>query len=120
MTALQDEFEIVKRRMDDNTKKTQKFEQKIKVLTSGYQHRGRNICSQIEATLKLVDDAEIVLKCFQDLRNQEKLSASSRVNTLWKEVEKQKELEQILQKRYGYVLSAQAGAQEEYAAKKCN
>ncbi|KAK1390138.1 Cell division cycle 5 [Heracleum sosnowskyi] len=120
MTALQDEFEIVRRRMDDETKKAQKFEQKIKVLTSGYQHRGRNLWSQIEATLKLVDDAEIELKCFQDLRNREKLSASRRVNTLWKEVQKQKELEQILQKRYGYVLLAQAGAQEEYAAKKCN
>ena len=36
--------------------------------------------SQIEAMFKLMDDAETELKCFQALRNQEKLAASHRVN----------------------------------------
>lgn len=35
--ALQNEFENVKKRMDDETKKAQRLEQKIKLLTHGYQ-----------------------------------------------------------------------------------
>lgn len=37
ISALQSEFENVKKRMDEDTKKAQKLEQKIKVLTQGYQ-----------------------------------------------------------------------------------
>lgn len=130
VAALQDEFENVRSRMDDDTKKAQRLEQKIKLLTNGYQHRATNLWSQVEATFKLMDDAGTELKCFQALRNQEQLAASHRVNTLWEEVQKQKELEQTLQKRYGNLLSeqeriqnlmnefrAQAKVKEENAAK---
>lgn len=119
VTALQDEFENVRRRMNDSAKKAQKFEQKIKILTNGYQQRGRSLWSQIEATFKLMDDAETELHCLQALRNQEQLAASHRVHTLWEEVQMQKGLEQAFQKHYGYVLSAQARIQEEYAARQC-
>lgn len=37
VAALQDEFENVRSRMDDDTKKAQRLEQKIKLLTNGYQ-----------------------------------------------------------------------------------
>lgn len=37
LAALQNEFENVKKNMDDETKKAQRHEQKIKVLTNGYQ-----------------------------------------------------------------------------------
>ena len=37
LAALQTEFENVKKRMDDDTKKAQRLEQKIKLLTNGYQ-----------------------------------------------------------------------------------
>lgn len=37
LAALQNEFEIVKKKMDDETKKAQRLEQKIKLLTNGYQ-----------------------------------------------------------------------------------
>lgn len=37
LAALQNEFENVKKKMDDDTKKATKLEQKIKVLTNGYQ-----------------------------------------------------------------------------------
>ncbi|EPS68222.1 hypothetical protein M569_06548, partial [Genlisea aurea] len=36
LAALQSEFDNVKRKMDDETKKAQKHEQKLKVLTNGY------------------------------------------------------------------------------------
>lgn len=37
IAALQDEFENVKKKMDDDTKKAQSLENKIKILTNGYQ-----------------------------------------------------------------------------------
>ncbi|CAN6360967.1 unnamed protein product, partial [Urochloa humidicola] len=37
ISALQNEFEVVKKRMDDEAKKASRLEQKIKLLTQGYQ-----------------------------------------------------------------------------------
>lgn len=37
LAALQNEFEIVKKRMDDEAKRATRLEQKIKILTHGYQ-----------------------------------------------------------------------------------
>lgn len=37
ISALQNEFEIVKKRMDEEAKKASRLEQKIKLLTQGYQ-----------------------------------------------------------------------------------
>jgi pre-mRNA-splicing factor CDC5/CEF1 len=41
ISGLQHEFEIVKKRMDDEAKKASRLEQKIKLLTQGYQVSGR-------------------------------------------------------------------------------
>lgn len=107
LTALQDEFAHVSRRWDDDTKKAERMEQKIKLLTNGYQYIGANLRSRVEATFKLMVDAGTELKCFQALSNQEQLAESHRVDMLREEVQKQKELEETLQKRYGYLLSEQ-------------
>ncbi|XP_031105240.1 cell division cycle 5-like protein isoform X5 [Ipomoea triloba] len=104
LSALQFEFENVKKKMDDDTKKAQKLEQKVKVLTNGYQFRAGKIWSQIEATFKQMDTAGTELECFKVLQKQEQLAASNRINNIWEEVQKQKDLERTLQKRYGDLL----------------
>lgn len=48
-----------------------------------------------------MDTAAKELECFQALQKQEQLAASYRINNLWEEVQKQKELERTLQSRYG-------------------
>ncbi|KAJ6292024.1 hypothetical protein OIU76_024008 [Salix suchowensis] len=48
-----------------------------------------------------MDTSGTELECFQALQRQEQLAASHRINGLWEEVQKQKELEQTLQRRYG-------------------
>ncbi|CAN4090164.1 unnamed protein product [Withania somnifera] len=101
LAALQNEFENVKKKMDDDTKKAAKLEQKIKVLTNGYQMRAGKLWSQIESTFKQMDTAGTELECFRALQKQEQLAASHRINNMWEEVQKQKELERTLQKRYG-------------------
>ncbi|GJS65169.1 hypothetical protein Tco_0221891 [Tanacetum coccineum] len=48
LTALQNEFDAVKKRMDDGTKKALRSEQKIKLLTNRYKMRAAKIWSQVE------------------------------------------------------------------------
>ncbi|KAI8556219.1 hypothetical protein RHMOL_Rhmol05G0235200 [Rhododendron molle] len=133
LSALQYELENVKKRMDDDTKKAQRMEQKIKLLTNGYQTcfiiyqmRSTSIWSQIEATFKQMDTAGTEVECFQALQKQEQVAASHRINSLWEEVQQQKELERTLQKRYGDLIAEQEliqslmdanRVQEEIAAK---
>ncbi|GFQ07452.1 cell division cycle 5-like protein [Phtheirospermum japonicum] len=103
--ALQTEFENVKKKMDDETKKAQRHEHKIKVLTNGYQVRAGKLWTQIESSFKQTDTAGTELECFQALQRQEQISATHRISNLWEEVQKQKELEHVLQKRYGDLAS---------------
>lgn len=88
--------------------------------------RSTNIWSQIEATFKQMDTAGTEVECFQALQKQEQVAASHRINSLWEEVQKQKELERTLQKRYGDLIAEQElvqslmdanRVQEEIAAK---
>lgn len=64
----------------------------------------KSIWPQIEATFKQMDIAATELECFKALQNQEQLAASHRINNLWSEVQKQKELEKTLQNRYGSLI----------------
>ncbi|KAJ6854710.1 hypothetical protein NC651_039611 [Populus alba x Populus x berolinensis] len=61
----------------------------------------RQLLPPIELTLKQMDTSGTELECFQALQRQEQLAASHRINGLWEEVQKQKELEQTMQRRYG-------------------
>ncbi|CAA6655237.1 unnamed protein product [Spirodela intermedia] len=105
LAALQNEFENVKKRMDEEAKKATKIEQKIKVLTHGYQTRSGRLCSQIEATFKQLDTAGTELECFQSLQKQEQFAAAYRVNGLVEEVNRQMELERKQQRRYSDLLA---------------
>uniref|UniRef100_A0A1D1Y886 Cell division cycle 5-like protein n=1 Tax=Anthurium amnicola TaxID=1678845 RepID=A0A1D1Y886_9ARAE len=105
LSALQNEFDNLKRRMDEEAKKATKTEQKIKVLTHGYQTRSGKLWSQIEATFKQMDTSGTELECFQYLEKQEQLASMYRINGLMEEVNKQKELERKLQHRYGNLLA---------------
>ncbi|XP_071686102.1 cell division cycle 5-like protein [Rutidosis leptorrhynchoides] len=107
LAAFQDEFDNVKKRMDDDTRKAQRLEQKVKVLTNGYQMRAATIWSQVEATFKQMDTAGTEYECFLALQRQEQSAASNRINSIWKDVQKQKELEKTLQNRYGDLLAVQ-------------
>ncbi|VAI34741.1 unnamed protein product [Triticum turgidum subsp. durum] len=105
ISALQHEFEMVKKRMDDEAKKASRLEQKIKLLTQGYQARAAKLGSQIQDTFKQMNTAATELECFQELQKQEQMAGAYRVRNLSEEVNKQKALEQTLQSRYGDLLS---------------
>ncbi|KAK1627904.1 hypothetical protein QYE76_002219 [Lolium multiflorum] len=113
ISALQHEFEIVKKRMDDEAKKASRLEQKIKLLTQGYQARAAKLGSQIQDTFKQMNTAATELECFQELQKQEQMAGAYRVRNLVEEVDKQKALERTLQSRYGDFLSGYQRIQEQ-------
>ncbi|XP_066357630.1 cell division cycle 5-like protein [Miscanthus floridulus] len=113
ISALQNEFETVKKRMDDEAKKASRLEQKIKLLTQGYQVRAGKLWSQVQDTFKQMDTAATELECFQELQKQEHLAASYRILNLTEEVNKQKTLERTLQSRYGELVSGFQRIQEQ-------
>ncbi|KAG8044534.1 hypothetical protein GUJ93_ZPchr0061g33658 [Zizania palustris] len=118
IAALQYEFEIVKKRMDDEAKKASRLEQKIKLLTQGYQVRAGKLWSQVQDTFKQMDTSATELECFQELQKQEQMAASYRIRNLTEEVNKQKALEQTLQSRYGDLLSNYQRIQEQLEEQK--
>lgn len=63
--------------------------------------RAEKLKTQTELTFKQMNTSGTELDCFLALQRQEKLAASFRIKGLWEEVQKQKELEKTLQKRYG-------------------
>ncbi|WCJ43796.1 cell division cycle 5 [Euphorbia peplus] len=106
LAALQDEFENVKTRLESEREKAFRLEKKVNVLTQGYQTRAeRQLLPPIESILKQMETAGTELECFQALQKQEKSAALYRINGLWEEVQKQKELEQTLQRRYGNLVA---------------
>lgn len=105
IAALQSEYENVRKKMDDDKVKAESLEKKFNVLTTGYERRAAALWTQIQSTFKQMDTAATELECFQALQKQEQLAGEHRINNLWEEVQKQKQLEQILQKRYGDLLA---------------
>ncbi|KNA17490.1 hypothetical protein SOVF_079390 [Spinacia oleracea] len=112
LAALRNEFENVKRKMDDDNKKAQRLEKKIDVLTHGYKMRADKLKTQIELTFKQMNTGGTELDCFLALQRQENLAASYRIKGLWEEVQKQKEVEKTLQKRYGERVAEQERVQQ--------
>ncbi|KAK7406359.1 hypothetical protein VNO78_07983 [Psophocarpus tetragonolobus] len=105
LAALQNEFENVRNKLDDDKEKMVRLEKKVMVLTQGYEMRvKKSLWPQIESTFKQMDIAATELECFKALQKQEQLAASHRINNLWAEVQKQKELEKTLQNRYGSLI----------------
>ncbi|XP_022742617.1 cell division cycle 5-like protein isoform X1 [Durio zibethinus] len=105
LAALHTEFDNVKKKMDIDKSKAEGMEKKFNVLTQGYERRAATLWRQIESTFNQMDTAGTELECFQALQKQEQLAASHRINGLWEEVQKQKELEQTLQRRYGNLIA---------------
>lgn len=119
LAALQNDFENAKDKLDDASKKAQRLEAKIKVLTKGYESRAEKLWNQIHGTYNKLDTAGTELECFQALKKQEQLASSNRINNIWEEVQKQKELEQRLQRKYGDLVSERERIQhlvEQYRA----
>ncbi|KAJ1413847.1 Pre-mRNA splicing factor component Cdc5p/Cef1 [Sesbania bispinosa] len=104
LAALQGEFDDVRSKLDGKEKMV-RLEKKVTVLTQGYEMRAKkSLWPQIEATFKQMDIAATESECFQALQKQA-ISSITQDKNLWTEVQKQKELEKTLQKRYGDLIA---------------
>ncbi|KAH9319779.1 hypothetical protein KI387_021548, partial [Taxus chinensis] len=111
LASLQNEFENVRNHMESGTRKAVRLEQKLKVLTQGYQMRAGKLWTQLEAAFKQADTSGTELECFRALHKQEELAASNRIESLREVVSQQKDLERRLQIRYENLLVEQDNLQ---------
>ncbi|KAI5064122.1 hypothetical protein GOP47_0020792 [Adiantum capillus-veneris] len=100
LSALQYEFEIIKKHMEVETKKAVRSEQKLRVLTQGYQVRAESLWKRIEALFKEVDTLATEMESFRMLFRQEQFAAPSRVENLRAAVKQQNENERMWQLKY--------------------
>ncbi|KAH7299719.1 hypothetical protein KP509_24G026000, partial [Ceratopteris richardii] len=104
ISAFQYEFEMIKRHMEGETKKAVRSEQKLKILTQGYQMREETLWKQIEALFKEADTLATELESFRMLFMQEQFAAPSRIESLRGAVKQQNENERVLQRKYENLL----------------
>lgn len=107
LSALQYEFEVVKKHMEAETRKAVRLEHKLKVLTHGYQVRAEASWRQIEATHKETVTLGTEYECFQALHSQEQLAAPRRIENLQDALKEQNDKERMLQLRYENLLVEQ-------------
>lgn len=111
LAATQNDFENVRNHMESETRKAVRLEQKLKVLTQGYNMRAGKLWTQIETAFKQADTSGTELECFRSLHKQEQLAASNRIEALREAVNQQKEFERQLQIRYQNLLVEQDNLQ---------
>lgn len=104
LSALQYEFELVKKHMEAETRKAVRLEQKLKVLTHGYQVRAETLRRQIEVTHKETVTLGTEYECFRALHAQEQLAAPRRIENLQDALKEQNDKERMLQLRYENLL----------------
>ncbi|KAG0619416.1 hypothetical protein M758_4G138200 [Ceratodon purpureus] len=107
LSALQYEFEIVKKHMEAETRKAVRLEHKLKVLTHGYQVRAETLWRQVEATHKETVTLGTEYECFRALHSQEQLAAPRRIENLQDALKEQNDKERMLQLRYENLLVEQ-------------
>jgi pre-mRNA-splicing factor CDC5/CEF1 len=98
--ALQADFEGVRKEMEREAKRAAKLEQKVGVVTGGLTTRQQRLGGEVEGALKELLAAEIELKCFQALHEQEQRAAPDRMEALQALVAAQAKKESELQERY--------------------
>jgi pre-mRNA-splicing factor CDC5/CEF1 len=98
--ALQADFEGVRKDMEREAKRAAKLEQKVGVVTGGLTTRQQQLSGEVEGAMKELVAAEIELKCFQALHEQEQRAAPDRIEALQALVAAQAKKEGELQERY--------------------
>ncbi|KAH7615691.1 hypothetical protein Ndes2526B_g09533 [Nannochloris sp. 'desiccata'] len=98
--ALQADFEGVRKEMEREAKRAAKLEQKVGVVSGGLMTRQQRLSGEVEGTMKELVAAEIELKCFQALHEQEQRAAPDRMEAFHALVAAQAKKESELQERY--------------------
>jgi len=100
VTAVQQSFELIRSQMVNDTKRAVKLEQRLQLLTGGYQNIATQTVSDIDNLHIQLDQAYLEFACFSALADQEAISAQRRLSEATSRVQALRKEEKELQKTY--------------------
>ncbi len=86
--------------MTKEAKRAAKIEKKLKVLTGGYQARAQGLAKQIVDAQDQIEQTRLELSTFRFLKDKETAAIPRRLASITEDVDRQREREGELQKRY--------------------
>ena len=98
--SLEKRLEQNRSHMKKDSKKAVKIEDRLKILTRGYQTRSQGLIKQIGDLEDQIEQTHLELSTFSFLKDQETKAIPRRLQSIQDDVEKQKEREADLQERY--------------------
>ncbi|ENN73481.1 hypothetical protein D910_12233 [Dendroctonus ponderosae] len=121
LASKKDRLESAEKRLEQNrghmakeAKKAARMEKKLKILTGGYQSRAQALVKQLHDMYENIDQANLELKTFKFLQEQERSALPRRIQSLTEDVDRQMEREKALQKTYGELQNVIGELQEQY------
>ena len=102
-----DRIESMEKRLEQNrahmkkdSKRAVKIEEKLKILTRGYQTRAQGLTKQTQDLYDQIEQAQLELSTFSFLKNQETNAIPRRLQSIMDDVERQTNREKELQDQY--------------------
>ncbi|KAJ8387821.1 hypothetical protein AAFF_G00149700 [Aldrovandia affinis] len=102
--SLEKKLEVNRGHMTAEAKRAAKMEKKMKVLLGGYQSRAMGLAKQLSDLWDQVEQAQVELRTFQELKKQEDTAIPRRQEALREDVQRQQEREKELQHRFADLL----------------
>ena len=124
LASKKDRIESLEKRLDQNrshmaqqAKRAAKLEKKLKVLLGGYIARAATLTASLGEAQHQLEAARLELSTFGFLQELENIAVPRRLSTLQEDVERQKERERELQRRYQHLTNALDDLKLQYADK---
>ncbi|XP_059374418.1 cell division cycle 5-like protein [Carassius carassius] len=102
--SMEKKLEINRGHMTTEAKRAAKMEKKMKILLGGYQSRAMGLLKQLSELWDQVEQANVELHTFQELKKQEDHAIPRRQEALREDVQRQQDREKELQLRFADLL----------------
>merc|ERR1712150_222886 len=99
--SMEKSLEQNRAHMKKDSKKAVKIEEKLKILTRGYQTRAQGLTKQTQDLYDQIEQAQLELSTFSFLKDQETNAIPKRLQSIMDDVERQTNREKCLQDLYG-------------------
>lgn len=113
LASKKDRIESLEKRLDQNrahmaqqAKRAAKLEKKLKILLGGYIARASTLSASLSESQHQLESSRLELSTFKFLQELENIAVPRRLSTLQEDVERQKERERELQRRYQHLTNA--------------
>merc|ERR1712203_115392 len=107
LASKKDRIESLEKRLEQNrghmkkeAKRAVKIEDKLKILTRGYQSRAQGLTKQVQDISDQIEQAQLELSTFRFLSDQETAAIPQRLQSIKDDVARQTQREQSLQQRF--------------------